>query len=608
VYGRTVDVEGGGMEFLILGPLEVRNGDELVRVGAAKQRTLLGVLLLHANEPVSTARLVEELWGEEPPATAESLVQGYVHALRKQLGAGVVETMARGYRLEVEPASLDLLEFERLIQEARAADFDKAVELRRQALGLWRGSPLADVALEGPDRHTIERLAEVRLGTQVDRLDAELALGRHAQVIGELEALVAEHPYHERAAALLMLALYRSGRQVDALEAYRAVRRRLSNELGLQPGQELRELEAAILRQDEALAAPRLVAERPAADDEVTRDPSSADRTAGRRRLALVGALAVLAIAMLGGAALVFGGEPARIAPPNSIAVIDVATNGLEQSIPVGNTPGPVAAGAGFVWVGNPDQRSLIRIDPATYETESIPLGVTPDTVTVGAGAVWVVSGRLGTLYRVDPGSKIVAEPTALGQGSVRSGAGVDVGEGSVWAVFGDATLARVAPVSFDGDTFDGDGAAVTAPGPTAVVAEYGWVWVAAAAGDVQQFSPESYDVGPLDSKSVGRAPTGIAAGNGAIWVACRDDDAVWRIEADLNFGSPRQIPVGNGPTAVAFGAGAVWVANRYDGTVSRIDPETHEVVKTIEVGNAPSGIAVSDGRVWVSVQKPVTS
>ncbi len=217
-------VGGGGMEFLILGPLEVHEGEKTVRLGAAKQRALLGVLLLHANETVSMARLVDELWGERPPATAENLVQGYVYALRKQLGDGVVETQAPGYRLRVDPGSLDLLEFERLVEEARTAPVAHSIELRRRALALWRGPPLADVALEGPERHSLGRLSEQRLTTQIERIDAEVQLGRHAHVLGELEALVAEHPYKERAAALLMLALYRSGRQADALEVYRTVR------------------------------------------------------------------------------------------------------------------------------------------------------------------------------------------------------------------------------------------------------------------------------------------------------------------------------------------------------------------------------------------------
>ena len=251
------------MEFRILGPLEVGNGQHLVRLGAAKQRALLGVLLLHADETVSTTRLVDELWGERPPGTAEKLVQGYVHALRNRLGADVLETRAPGYRLRLDGHALDLHEFERLARLARGAGPGEAAELRRRALAIWRGPPLADVVLEGTARHALSRLGELRLTTQVEWIDAELALGRHAQVIGELERLVADHPYQEQLAARSMLALYRSGRQAEALEVYRRVQRLLSDELGLHPGPELRELESAILRQDESISVAAVPAHSP---------------------------------------------------------------------------------------------------------------------------------------------------------------------------------------------------------------------------------------------------------------------------------------------------------------------------------------------------------
>jgi YVTN family beta-propeller protein len=179
----------------------------------------------------------------------------------------------------------------------------------------------------------------------------------------------------------------------------------------------------------------------------------------------------------------------------------------------------------------------------------------------------------------------------------------VGVGEGSVWAAFG-ASLARVDPSTLDGDAVPSKAAA-----PTALVFGYGSVWIATAAARVYQFSPDTFDLGPVDTPTtVGRAPSGIAAGEEAIWVTCRGDDVVVRIAADLVVSSSTQIQVGDGPTAVAFGAGAVWVANTNDGTVSRIDPVTRKVVKTIPVGHAPSGIAVSGGRVWVSVQASSTT
>lgn len=243
------------MRFRVLGPLEVRDGVRSVPIGAAKPRALLGVLLLHPNEVVATTRLIDELWGEHPPATAAKLVQGYVHALRTLLGADTIITQPPGYRVHVDRGELDLSEFQRLIDEARSASPDRAAELRRSALALWRGPPLADMVFEGPARHEVGRLSEFHLATQIELLESEIELGRHAAVIGELDPLVAAHPYQERLRELLMLALYRAGRQAEALEAYQAARRSLSDELGLEPGQALRDLEAAILRQDASLSA-----------------------------------------------------------------------------------------------------------------------------------------------------------------------------------------------------------------------------------------------------------------------------------------------------------------------------------------------------------------
>ena len=244
------------MRFRILGPLEAVVGTRSVKLGASKPRALLGVLLLHANEVVSIDRLVDELWGERPPATAAKLVQGYVHALRKQLDGDTLVTQAPGYRLRVDQEALDLLEFQRLTEEARSAPAERAAELRREALELWRGTAACGRRLPRPARHEVGRLAELHLATQIDLLEAELELGGHAQLVGELELLVAAHPYQERLRGLLMLALYRSGRQAEALRAYQDARRVLSEELGLEPGQALRDLETAILRQDVALTTP----------------------------------------------------------------------------------------------------------------------------------------------------------------------------------------------------------------------------------------------------------------------------------------------------------------------------------------------------------------
>jgi predicted ATPase/class 3 adenylate cyclase len=249
------------MEFRMLGPLEVADGGRGVALGGAKQRTLLGVLLLHAGEVVPVERLVDELWGERPPGSSAKLVQGYVSGLRRALGAGseaLLSTHAPGYALRPGPDQLDLLAFERLLGEARsAAEPAAAAERMRAALAVWRGPALANVVFEGHAQHEAESLNARRLAALGERIDLDLELGRDAALVGELEALVAEHPFRERLRAQLMLALYRSGRQADALRAYQDARRRLVDELGLEPGQELQQLERRILAHDPSLDAAR---------------------------------------------------------------------------------------------------------------------------------------------------------------------------------------------------------------------------------------------------------------------------------------------------------------------------------------------------------------
>jgi DNA-binding SARP family transcriptional activator len=240
------------MEFRLLGPLEVRAGDGPVPLGAPKQRALLAFLLLHANRVVAQERLIDEVWGESPPVTAAKSVQHYVSRLRKVLPAGTLVTQRPGYLLEVEPDTLDVARFERLVDESQSAEPARAATLLREALGLWRGPPLAELRDEPFARLEAERLENVRLAALEQRIEADLALGRHGQLVGELETLVREHPHRERLRGQLMLALYRAGRQADALEAYRDARDAL-DELGLEPGAALRRLERQVLTQDAVL-------------------------------------------------------------------------------------------------------------------------------------------------------------------------------------------------------------------------------------------------------------------------------------------------------------------------------------------------------------------
>src|SRR5262245_2445482 len=228
------------LEVRLLGPLEVRDGERTIEVRRRKQRALLAVLALNAGRVVSKDRLVDHLWGERATAGAGHTLENYVSQLRKLLGESVIKTRAPGYVLDVEEEHVDAIRFERLVRGGEP----------EAALGLLRGSPLADVAAEpfaGPE---IARLEELELSARESAIEDRLEQGRHTEVVPELERLVAGHPYRERLRGLLMLALYRSGRQADALAAYRDAREALVEGLGIEPGEELQALERAILRQD----------------------------------------------------------------------------------------------------------------------------------------------------------------------------------------------------------------------------------------------------------------------------------------------------------------------------------------------------------------------
>lgn len=243
------------MQFRILGPLEITDDGRRLPLAGTSQRALLGSLLLHANEVVSSDRLIDELWGDDTPASGATALQVRVSQLRKALGSAAsrLETRSPGYVLRVEPGELDLDRFTTLLAEAEEVEPAGASEKLREALALWRGPALDDLTYEAFAQPAIARMEDLQVLARERCVEADLALGRHSELVTELEMLVVAHPLRERLREQLMLALYRAGRQADALAAYQNARRTLVDELGLEPSSALRELEAAILRQDPEL-------------------------------------------------------------------------------------------------------------------------------------------------------------------------------------------------------------------------------------------------------------------------------------------------------------------------------------------------------------------
>lgn len=310
-----------------------------------------------------------------------------------------------------------------------------------------------------------------------------------------------------------------------------------------------------------------------------------------------LGTAVVVAAAAL---ALRDGGGSVTVSP-NSVAVVDPSSGRVVEVVNVGRRPGPLALGAGSIWVGNLGDRTVTRIDSRdrTVEGTITVDNRTPTGLAYGFGAVWVAHGLLGQVSRVDPQFNDVSPPIDVGGTAFGWPVGsVAVGLGSVWVVFGDSTLARLDPSS--GRVAE-SARAGSLPGGIAIASNSVWV---TSSGDsaVSRYAPASFTEGPLRTFSVGKRPLGIAGGNG-VWVANNASGTVARIDPDAGAGVP--IAVGEGPTAVAASDEAIWVASSLAGTLTRIDPETNEIERTIEIGNAPSGLLLADGYLWVTVQAP---
>ena len=596
-----------GIQFQILGPLEVRIDGTAVAIGGPRQRALLAMLLLSANRVVSRDRLIDELLNGAPGTAPERVLRVQVSRLRAALGPGDgtrLVARAPGYLLRVEPGELDLHRFEELLAEGdqafREQDFDRASRVLREAESLWRGRPLADLEFERFARIDIERLEELRLAAYEERIGADLALGRHDMLIGELEAVVSEHPLRERPRGQLMLALYRSGRQADALELYRAGRALLSDELALEPSPALRQLEQSILRQEAGLGLPaegsgtlgtQVVAPPEVSAGGPPRMAVASDRRpgSGRRRSAWVAIALTVTMAGALGVVLAAGGSRTPTASANSVGMIDPGSGSLRAVVPAGGPPGGIAAGAGAVWETDTADDLLLEIDPATRNVERIPVGRGPAGVAVGDGEVWVVNQLDHTVSEINPRAL-----STVGSFPVGNGAGpVAYGDGSLWVANTiDDTISRINPRT---------GAVATIPltgQPAGIAVSADEVWVTdQTSGQLLLIDPGSDQV--TQAQQIGLDPGGVAVGAGNIWVANAAEQTVSRF--DPGSGTVNKIKVGNRPVSVAHGAGEVWVADSLDGTIARIDPRTNSA-RLIRVGGAPTALAVGDHRVWVAV------
>jgi DNA-binding SARP family transcriptional activator/ABC-type transport system substrate-binding protein/streptogramin lyase len=583
------------MEFRLLGPVEaVRDGGSLT-LGGAKPRALLGFLLIHANEVVSRDRLIEALWGDRPPGTADHSLDVQVSRLRKVFEPDdVLLTRSGGYVLEVDRERIDVHRFERMLEEGRranaAGDSAAALATLSAALGLWRGPAFADLAYESFAQTEIERLEELRLVAVEERIEAELALGQHDKLVPELESLTAKYPLRERLRGQLMLALYRSGRQAEALRVYTETRRQLVDDLGIEPSESLRALEQAILKQDPALAPPR-------------------PRAAGalRRRRALFG-VATLVLAGAAVAAVVGmtrgGTENARaLAEADSDVFLSAQSGELVRTAAVRDTV-RLAFDKDAVWSIS-STGDLTRLDPSTgKEVARLGLGIKPAGLAVGEGLVWVTDRNSPTLYRIDPSVNEQLEPFQLPMkgvvtdltGEVAVGAGsVFVGHGAfnpgAWVEQLDAKTGRLHH-RFPILAGDADHLAFAD----------GALWVASTpSGELRKIDPRTEQ--PLFTRQLQAQLCCVAAGDGYVWAASNPEGKIWKVAANgsvlgtINLGSPVE--------SLTYADGALWAALGDDGTAVRIDPTTDQI-RRYDLGHSVTSVSAHDDLVAAGVRHSI--
>jgi DNA-binding SARP family transcriptional activator len=624
------------VEFRILGPLEVLEEGQRLPLARQKERLVLAVLLLHANELVSRERLIDDLWGVAPPPTARQAVNNYVSQLRKALsraGADPIATASGGYRLQVELEDLDAGRMQLLLAGARecvsTGELDSAADQFRAALSLWRGPTLAGLQLESLGGQEVAQLDELRLGAVMDRIDCDLALGRHEQVLGELSLLVREHPLRERLCALQMLALYRSDRQADALDAYAEARRTLVDDLGIDPSEGLQRLQQAILRHDPSLATPEGTA---AVNGFPASARDSAERHAPRRRsrprrwqLALT-VLLILAASATAAAILFTAAAGRPHVMPNSLVRLDPRNGKPTLVVPVGIEPGPIAITPTAIWTSNYGDNTVSRYDLRTHHVEArAGFPAQPfDTVVDGDGNAWTTSSYEDN---VPPQNAFLTRLEA-GAGGTSSGtlypsqartidlplpmAGYEtLGGGYLWVIVGghgplpgDDSVALV-----DLSTHDVAAVKRLHESATAIAFGYGAAWVGTYGPDSEVQAIRAGDTKPTKvvlRSSADWGPTWIAAGEGAVWAIAgytlfEIDPQTLQIVRSINLTAEQ-------PGVVAAGAGAVWTTGGIGGLgngVTKIDPRTGRIIRTTPLGNptrVTCAIAATRSAVWVTL------
>src|SRR5829696_1723087 len=583
------------LKLQLLGPVEVTLDGRPISLGPKKQRALLAVLALHANKTVSVDRLVDALWGDRPPATARKMVQLYVSQLRRLLreDSAHIVTQGRGYELRIDSNAVDVTSFERLVEQA-AGDRRVPNKAAHAALTLWQGAPLADVANEPFAATEIRRLEELRLRAAELAIDDDLALGREQEALAKLERLIEDDPLRERFYAQRMLALYQAGRQAEALESYSAARRRLVEEAGVEPGSELRDLQARMLRQDPSLAR---ATPRPPTRPRRSAVPREVAGELGPRHLVWAAAAIAILAALVFGLTRLLDSDHLGGLDENAVGVVDPRDAEITAQYRLGTAPGAAAEGAGSVWGANPGEGTVSPLHPGDERVDTIDVGQSPTALAFGGGSMWVASADEGALAQVDTNANRVVQRIAVGNGA----SAVAVGYGAIWV----ATALDGEVVRVDLETGRVTKRVAVGGHPIALAAGADGVWVASEeTGTVARIDPGSGEA--VDAIAVGNGPTAVAVGLRAVWIANGEDGTVSRIDPAASRVT-NTVPAGHEPVALTIGEEALWVADA-GGALLRLDAETGEVDDKVDTDSAPTGLVDFDGAIWVTTVAPPTA
>jgi YVTN family beta-propeller protein len=570
------DVLGGDSSALhlrVLGPLFALREGRQFGLGGLRQRAVLGRLICSSGRVVTVDQLASAVWGEARPSGYVSTLQTYVFHLRAALdpnrSAGrastVLRTEAGGYRLDLDAngATLDASQFDALFAAGRAqlaaGDPGAAVGQLHAAIGLWHGDVMADLRDFEFVQPYADRLTQQLVDAQECSFDAELALGNHTGIVDAIAAAIAAHPLRERFHAQRMLALYRCGRQADALASYKALRDMLVDELAIEPNQQIQDLHRQILEQHPALDwhpidqphAPTAVSS-PSNSPRATAvepGPPSRRHRLNRRSSLLV---AVAALVLVAGTAVVWINQPRSGRTAAADSAVEVGTSGdVRVSVPIGQPPGAIAATPSSVWIAQPQSSSILRLDAKTRRrTATIPVGTAPVALALYGDELWVADGSDGKIDEISTQTNTAMRTVAVGHD------------------------------------------------PSALAGGLGYLWVANRGdGTVSRIDPSGR--APARTIAVGSEPDGIAVGDNAIWVANEFDNTVTRIDP-TSLGATT-ISVGAGPDGIAVTSTAVWVADNLDLTVARIDLEHDDTVTKVETGDSPTSVVVFNGSIWTS-------